>query len=583
MSSSSPIFAIKPLTLAVVSGLLLVGCGSDNNSSSSVTPLPQKTGVATLATGELLAEPTARNFTSAQLATELEKIEPILFTQMTSQGDKVKCDVRVEYMHYDTVDVKEGKTDATGAVFIPTGNDPSCQGARPIVLQAHGTATSQGYNFAEVGNYANEAGSRATLVAALFAGKGYVVISPNYAGYDKSSLSYHPYLNAKQQAHEMADALKAGRTVLTKAQADTKVSDNGKLFMTGYSQGGHVVVAAQRYFEQLKEPVTAAVPISGPYAMGAFGDAVFGGNVMLGATFFAPLMARNYQIQYGDVYQSPADIFATPNPAETETLLPSRTLTDRQIVEQGKLPVSAMFQQAPTGNAELDKLSPANPAFAYGFDPNFYAIKTSYRAAYLADMKANPDWSIPYMQGMTNIQPVAALTPQHGLRKALKDNDLRTYVPKSPTIMCGGNQDPMVFFDVNTGIMNNLWRNYYTNVPNTQLGMVDIDITNQATRNKPVYESKGLPATLDNTLRTSSQLMQQGFAQNVQKVATAAGATVYQNAYQQALASGMTEAQAMAAAQTAAANAGKYAVATGYHGLVTPYCMGMAEKLFSQF
>lgn len=120
MSSSLPIFAIKPLTLAVVSGLLLVGCGSDNNSSSIVTPLPQKTGVATLATGELLAEPTARNFTSAQLATELEKIEPILFSQMTSQGDKVKCDVRVEYMHYDTVDVKEGKTDATGAVFIPT-------------------------------------------------------------------------------------------------------------------------------------------------------------------------------------------------------------------------------------------------------------------------------------------------------------------------------------------------------------------------------------------------------------------------------------------------------------------------------
>ena len=37
--------------------------------------------------------------------------------------------------------------------------------------------------------------------------------------------------------------------------------------------------------------------------MEAFGDVVFGGKVMLGATFFAPLMARNYQEQYGNIYQ----------------------------------------------------------------------------------------------------------------------------------------------------------------------------------------------------------------------------------------------------------------------------------------
>ena len=317
--------------------------------------------------------------------------------------------------------------------------------------------------------------------------------------------------------------------------------------------------------------------------MEAFGDVVFGGKVMLGATFFAPLMARNYQEQYGNIYAKPSDMFAPANADEIPSLLPSASMTDMQLILSGKLPASAMFQKAPTGNSTLDALSPSDPAFSFGFDTTQYLVKNDYRLGYLADAQKNIDWAVPYLQGYTNYSPVPATLPEHPLRKALKANDLRGYLPTMPVIMCGGNQDPMVFFDVNTSIMNHLWRNYYTNVPNTQLGMVDIDITNQATRNKPVYESKGLPTTLDNTLRTSSQLMQQGFAQNMQKVATAAGATVYQNAYQQALADGMTEAQAMAAAQTAAANAGKYAVATGYHGLVTPYCMGMAEKLFSQF
>ncbi|MEJ7235588.1 prolyl oligopeptidase family serine peptidase, partial [Staphylococcus epidermidis] len=94
------------------------------------------------------------------------------------------------------------------------------------------------------------------LLAALFAGQGYVVISPNYAGYDKSSLAYHPYLNAQQQSHEMADALKAGREVVRRTGSATNVADNGKLFVTGYSQGGYVAMATTRYLETLKEPVT---------------------------------------------------------------------------------------------------------------------------------------------------------------------------------------------------------------------------------------------------------------------------------------------------------------------------------------
>ena len=31
-------------------------------------------------------------------------------------------------------------------------------------------------------------------MAAVFAAQGYIVVAPNYAGYDGSTLDYHPYL-----------------------------------------------------------------------------------------------------------------------------------------------------------------------------------------------------------------------------------------------------------------------------------------------------------------------------------------------------------------------------------------------------
>ncbi len=545
-----PAFNLTKIFISVCLASTLAACGSDNDSAT--TP-PAKTGVASLPTGNLIKDPlTTKNLTASALTQLFNTTDPD-FSKVTATP---KCGVRVEYMQYDTVDVKGNKTDATGAVFIPTGTDASCSGNRPIVLNAHGTATTKAYNFAEVGNANNEAGPAATLLAALFAGQGYVVISPNYAGYDKSSLAYHPYLNAQQQSHEMADALKAGREVVRRTGSATNVADNGKLFVTGYSQGGYVTMATTRYLETLKEPVTAALPISGPYAMEAFGDVVFGGKVMLGATFFAPLMARNYQEQYGNIYANPSDMFAPANADEIPSLLPSASMTDMQLISSGKLPASAMFQKAPTGNSTLDAISPSDPAFSFGFDTTHYLVKNDYRLEYLADAQKNVDWAVPYLQGYTNYSPVPATLPEHPLRKALKANDLRGYLPTMPVIMCGGNQDPMVFFDVNSSLMKKLWDTDTNKTSATKLGIIDIDVTNRATRQKPVYQTLGFDTVNNNSIQSQSEKMQAGFASKVQNIAA-----------------------------NAAANGGNpsQAVAMQYHGLVTPYCMGVAQTLFSQF
>lgn len=555
----------KPLSLTTAIALALTGCGGsdDNNSSANNATTSTKAGISALTTGKLLSPTeTTVNLSAEELKTLVNNVEP-QFMQNYSQP---VCGVRVEYIHYDTVDVKGNPTDATGAVYIPTGDDPKCTGNRPVVLHAHGTATQQNHNYTQF--QGNEASRYATIVAGTFTGQGYIVITPNYAGYDKSKLAYHPYLNAKQQSHEMADALKAGREVIKQVNATTKVADNGKLFLTGFSQGGHVTMATMRYFEQLGESITASMPISGPYAMGAFGDVVFGaGNVMLGGTFFAPLMARNYQEQYGDIYSSPSEIFATTNPDETMNLLPNKEFTDMQLIANGKLPQTALFQKAPTGNPVLDSISPKDPTFEFGFDNSNYLIKNEYRLKYLADMQANPDWAMPYFQGNTSVIPVVATNPQHGLRKALKDNDLRSFVPNSPTVMCGGNQDPMVFFDVNSSLSYGLWSNLGKANPNTKIGFIDIDITNQTARNRDVYQSMGFNTVIDNSIKTTATAMQTGFANEVSAIANQAGAKVL----------------AQGGSVTDAQMAGKRAVLQAYHGVVTPYCMGVAEKMFSQF
>jgi len=70
-------------------------------------------------------------------------------------------------------------------------------------LYAHGTQTDKTANLADITNTNNSEGA---LIAAVFAAHGFIVVAPNYAGYDTSTLPYHPFLNGDQQSKDMIDA-----------------------------------------------------------------------------------------------------------------------------------------------------------------------------------------------------------------------------------------------------------------------------------------------------------------------------------------------------------------------------------------
>ncbi len=553
--------------IAISTSLLLVACGgSDGDNNGAVVSGGVSTG-ALQGTPTTTAALTALQFHGAlQGSSDGQKLE--------AAAGVPKCDISVSHIEFTTKGAAGESTTSSGAVMVPSGTDPACSGKRPVVLYAHGTTTAKGFNMAALVDPTNAATGESTLVAATFAAQGYIVIAPNYAGYDTSTLTYHPYVNYKQQSQEMIDALKAGRAALPAA------TDSGKLFVTGYSEGGYVAMAALKAMDAAHIPVTAGAPMSGPYSLAAYGDAIFYGNTPLGGTVFAPLLTTGYQKAYGNIYGVTSDAYTSTYAANIDTLLPT-TMSFNDLFITGKLPQTALFQSAPTGSAQLDALSPQDPKFSFGFAASNYLINTSYRAAYLADAQAHPDGAIPALTA----SPLPAAAPTNTLRQAFKLNDLRGYIPSMPVLMCGGNQDPTVFFAPNAQLMAGIIGNVAAAGAPVAFALLDVDATSAG---KVGFSSAGLSAAVKGTMTAASTQLMTAFGTNLQTTAaTAAIGTVDGHAaYVSTLMGGGTAAEAAAAAVATPAGglAAKTAVLTTYHGgLVPPVCTIAARTFFQQY
>lgn len=522
--------------------LSIAACGGGSSGTSAVS--------TSTARGSLSENPPFRIASldaasfNAQLGASATGAQLLLLTGAPA------CGVDFYYMKFWTVGGANESTQSSGALMVPTGASPTCSGPRPVLLYAHGTQTDKTANIADITNPANSEG---VLIAATFAAQGYIVVAPNYAGYDISTLGYHPYLNAQQQSGEMIDSLAAARTALPKTQA-AATTDSGKLFITGYSQGGYVALATQRAMQAAGSKITAVGGMSGPYALEAFGDALFFGGVDLGSTVFGPLLTTSYQHAYGNIYAATTDVYNATYATGIDTLLPSATSINT-LFSSGKLPETALFDVATPvvaipGQAALsgflnvalavpmDPMNPQTPLFQLGFGTS-YLINNNYRVSYAVDAAGHPDGAVPLPTAPTPAGlGLAAAAPTQTLRLAFYKNDLRNgaWAPLEPTLLCGGSQDPTVFFSVNTETMEGFWAGLSPN----PITVLDVNAT---------------PAA-------PFALIQGGFQ--------------------------ASQAQELAYLQTTAGGgltlpAAEAQLVQGYHGAVAPFCSVAVRSFFANF
>ena len=180
---------------------------------------------------------------------------------------------------------------ASGLVAFPRGPAP----LRGVVSWQHGTASQR-----DAAPSAPDP-NNGVVAAAVFAGHGYLLVAPDYLGLGTST-EPHAYYHTASIAGSVVDLLRASRAVVAAAGRAWPEA----LFLTGFSQGGHATLAAQRALEADPIPgltVRAAAPVAGPFDLAGIGLPM----ALTGRSRFASLYLAWIATTYARVYGMPLD------------------------------------------------------------------------------------------------------------------------------------------------------------------------------------------------------------------------------------------------------------------------------------
>lgn len=272
-------------------------------------------------------------------------------------------EVDVHRVIYNTPDVHGLPTTASGLVCLPTQD--SC--AMPMMAYLHGTKILKAEAFYGLqGEW---------FLGVLTASSGYAMCMPDYLGLGAGP-GIHPYQHARSEATASVDILRSCRIICEQESRPL----NDQLFLIGYSQGGHSVMATHRMIqEELSDEfvVTASAPGSGPYDMS-------GAQLDMVASFepyavpgYLPFLIQSYQHVYGNLYTTLQEIYVPPY---DQTLPP---LLD--------------------GNSDMGQLNAAMPPVPRDI------FQQTYQDAFFSNT-------------------------QHPAQVALRDNDVFQWIPDAPVL-----------------------------------------------------------------------------------------------------------------------------------------------------
>ncbi|HVV70016.1 MAG TPA: lipase family protein, partial [Verrucomicrobiae bacterium] len=286
--------------------------------------------------------------------------------------------VRLYKLDYETITPLGARTVASGVLLLPDGESQPL----PLVSYQHGTITQTN----QAPSSMNLAGEVSIGIA--FATTGYAAAVPDYLGLGDSP-GFQPYLHARSEATACVDMLRAARAFC----ASNGVALSDKLFLCGYSQGGHATLALLRELERYHTnefSVTACAPMEGPYDL----SGVTTSNLLSGVPQPNPYYFLYLLGAYQDIYHfapSLGDLFVPPYDSTLPPLL--------------------------GGNVTSDAINAAMPANHIPSD----VLKPEFLSAF-------------------------RLNPRHPLRLALQDNDLYRWTPRSSLRLfhCAADQDVLL-------------------------------------------------------------------------------------------------------------------------------------------
>lgn len=268
---------------------------------------------------------------------------------------------------------------ASGVVLVPTGGKPK---AFHLLAYHHGTKTNRDRDVGFQGEQA---------ICGAFAVAGFAVAYPDYVGLGKGD-KFHLYHHSETEAYSSIDLMRALREMRQKLGFEL----SGKVFLSGYSQGGHATMAAHRYLEERHADefnLVASSPMSGAYDLtGVQSEVMFRPYTQQG---YLPYLLIGYNEAYKlypDVdmaFKSPYDTLLTHLFDGTRTLgavnrlmppIPKDVLKDEMVEDYLRNP-EMPFRKALAANTHLD-WAPKRPMQLCYCDAD---EQVSYRNALVAE------------------------------------------------------------------------------------------------------------------------------------------------------------------------------------------------------
>lgn len=348
--------------LAFILLLAVIGCGGSAKPDTTLGGINPR--------GQVVSYQKVKSYGRIEL-------EAVLVDIFATSGISMLAESGVDFykVQYRTIDVLGRPTVATGAVAIPS--DP---GSLALVSYQHGTTTQR----TDVPSFQSDEALAAT---AIYAATGdYVVAMADYLGLGDNP-GLHPYLHAPSQASASLDMMRAARNLCN----TLGVTLNSKVFLNGYSQGGHATMALFKAIESTDSgefPLTAVALGSGPFDLS---DTQMKYAINEPSTL-SPTFITYVLLSYRNVYG----------------ILPDLSTA---MISPWNLEAPPLF----TGNYSNEQVAATLPA----------SLNDLYKAPFIEDVLKDPT------------EPFVV---------KLKENDNWQWVPSVPTTFYGSSTDEIVSF-----------------------------------------------------------------------------------------------------------------------------------------